>query len=176
MYILKIYYFDQTYAITKFFTNQLNHFNMKRMLINYFLVLPFLFKCAAGAAHQAIIKNAKGKTLPNTQIQLRFIIKNNLQGVEVSGKPDTLLQTHFGWFQVVIGNGVPELGSYQNVDWSEANILVMECNSNGSFEEVSSQIIYGSPFSTSGDNDPSNDITKGRCLHGGREALTPILL
>nr|HRD07287.1 tail fiber domain-containing protein [Saprospiraceae bacterium] len=115
--------------------------------------------------YQAIIKNAEGKTLPNTQIQLRFIIKNNLQGLKYQ-ETQTPTTDAFGWFQVVIGNGVPELGSYQNVDWSETNILVMECNSNGSFEEVSSQIIYGSPFSTSGDNDPSNDITKGSAAGG----------
>ena len=147
---------------------------MKRIFkLIIFLVLPFYLSAQQGLPYQAIIKNAEGKTLPNTQIQLRFIIKNNLQGLKYQ-ETQTPTTDAFGWFQVVIGNGVPELGSYQNVDWSETNILVMECNSNGSFEEVSSQIIYGSPFSTSGDNDPSNDITKGSAAGGDLGGTYPI--
>ncbi|MBK7788165.1 MAG: tail fiber domain-containing protein [Saprospiraceae bacterium] len=134
---------------------------MKRILkLLVFLVLPFCINAQQGLPYQAIIKDAEGKALPNTQIQLRFIVKNNLQVLRYQ-ETQTPTTDAFGWFQVVIGNGVPENGSYQNIDWSETNFLVMECNSNGSFEEVSSQVIYGSPFSSSGDNDPSNDITKG---------------
>jgi hypothetical protein len=126
----------------------------------FFLWMTFIVQAQQGLPYQVVIKDANGKVLPNTQVQLRFIIKNNLQVLRYQ-ETQTPTTDAFGWFQVVIGNGVPENGSYQSINWSETNVLVMECNSNGSFEEVSSQVIYGSPFSSSGDNDPSNDITMG---------------
>ena len=106
--------------LPKLFYKPTKPFNMKRIFkLIIFLVLPFYLSAQQGLPYQAIIKNAEGKTLPNTQIQLRFIIKNNLQGLKYQ-ETQTPTTDAFGWFQVV-GNGVPELGSYQNVDWSETN-------------------------------------------------------
>lgn len=94
---------------------------MKRILkLLVFLVLPFCINAQQGLPYQAIIKDAEGKALPNTQIQLRFIVKNNLQVLRYQ-ETQTPTTDAFGWFQVVIGNGVPENGSYQNIDWSETN-------------------------------------------------------
>jgi len=66
-----------------------------------------------------------------------------------------------GWFQVVIGQGIADIGSFNEINWTEENTLILECNNEGSFELVTSQVIYGAPFSFSGDNDVSNDIVNG---------------
>ncbi len=142
-----------------------------------FLLLPLWLSSQNGLPYQAIIRDANGKALPNTQIQLRFIIKNELQLIKYQ-ETQTPTTDAFGWFQVVIGNGVPEIGIFVEVEWKETNILVMECNNGGTYEEVSSQVIYGSPFSSSGDNDPSNDITKGSTAGGdlGGTYPNPVIL
>lgn len=111
--------------------------------------------------YQAILRGNDGKPVPNTQIQLRFTIKNQINTIRYQ-ETQTPTTDNFGWFEVLIGAGVPVMGSMSSIDWSnDINNLIMECNENGSYQEVSSSVISGSPFTFNGDNNPDNDITNG---------------
>ena len=98
-----------------------------------FFVSAFGLYAQQGLPFQAIIRDESGKALPGTQIQLRFTVKNELQLLRYQ-ESQTPTTDAFGWFQVVIGSGIVEVGNYDDIDWNETNILIMECNNSGTYE------------------------------------------
>ncbi|MBK8699350.1 MAG: tail fiber domain-containing protein [Saprospiraceae bacterium] len=145
---------------------------MKNIICFLFLSLPIYLFGQNGLPYQAVLKDAQGAPIINTQILLRFTIENNDNVIryQETQSPTT---DQFGWFQVIIGTGVPSIGAFGNIDWNEANTLIMECQNSGQFEVVSSQPILGSPFTFNGDNNPANDITVGTPAGGDLSATYP---
>ena len=127
----------------------------------------------SGLPYQAILKDNNGMALPNTSITIRFTIENQVPLIKYQ---ETHMPTTdaFGWFQLVVGQGTPLIGSFNDINWvTDINTLTLECESDGSFEAVSSQVITGSPFSFSGDNDSTNDLIVGSIAGGDLTGTYP---
>jgi hypothetical protein len=134
---------------------------MKRIIfLILFIFYLGTFFAQVGLPYQGVLKNAEGAPLANTSIELRFTVQNKVPVIRFR-EQHSVVSDGNGWFQVVIGQGIADIGSFNEINWTEENTLILECNNEGSFELVTSQVIYGAPFSFSGDNDVSNDIVNG---------------
>ena len=142
-------------------------------LLTLGLLCTNMVNAQSGLPYQAILKDNTGMALPNTTITIRFTIENQVPSIKYQ---ETHMPTTdaFGWFQVVVGQGTAVTGNFNDINWIiDTNTLTLECESGGNFEEVSSQVITGSPFSFSGDNDSTNDLIVGSVAGGDLSGTYP---
>ena len=142
-------------------------------LLTLGLLCTNMVNAQSGLPYQAILKDNTGMALPNTTITIRFTIENQVPSIKYQ---ETHMPTTdaFGWFQVVVGQGTAITGNFNDINWiTDTNTLTLECESGGNFEEVSSQVITGSPFSFSGDNDSTNDLIVGSVAGGDLSGTYP---
>ena len=86
-----------------------------------------------GITYQAIIRNNNGNPLSNTQVHLRFsILDNGISGNTLYQEIFSSTTNKFGLVNLVIGDGNPTIGNYDNIPWQTSNYLKVELDADNS--------------------------------------------
>ncbi|MEO6130637.1 MAG: hypothetical protein ABIQ02_02230, partial [Saprospiraceae bacterium] len=72
--------------------------------------------------YQAVIRDGNGNPLLSTSVQFRFSIENNGGGQLFYQETHSTVTNALGGINLVIGNGTPAAGSFQNIDWKAGNV------------------------------------------------------
>lgn len=84
----------------------------------------------SGFTYQAVARDASGSILANTAINLRFDIKETTpSGTLVYSETHTPTTNDFGLFNLVLGDGTINNGTFDGIDWaSNPHFLIVELN------------------------------------------------
>ncbi len=79
-----------------------------------------------GFNYQAVARNSQGQLLVNSSITVRFTIRSgSANGATVYVENHNNISTNeFGLFNLVIGEGSPVNGSFNNIDWAANNYFI----------------------------------------------------
>lgn len=146
---------------------------MKKVLFLYMALLTTALMAQTipqGINYQAIALDDTGNPVPgvdiagrpidNSEIQVRFtFIEDNISGPEVYSETHTTNTDVYGMFNLVIGNGAVDLGSFNAIDWG--NILFLKVDlllpNASNFKTVATQELFSVPYSFLAQNVLNND-------------------
>ncbi|MCI4669025.1 MAG: tail fiber domain-containing protein [Bacteroidia bacterium] len=94
------------------------------------LALPSFGQTDLGFNYQAVARDNTGSPLTNTAINLRFqITEATASGTIVYQETHAPTTNDFGLFNVIIGGGTIEVGTFGAIDWaSDLHFLIVELN------------------------------------------------
>lgn len=127
---------------------------MKKLLIAGTLLLML---CAAayaqqpkGMKYQAVARDQTGAILANKKIALKITLgAEGAGGAVYYTEQHEVVTTPFGLFDLVIGEGKPEYGTFAGVPWSEANIwmqVAIRGEQRGDFVVISNSRLLAVPY------------------------------
>src|ERR1043165_8660375 len=151
---------------------------MKRnLLLSISLLLAFsavlMAEVPQGMNYQAIARDKSGQALGNKQVSLKI----SLYSPEVHGAYYT--ETHeattneFGLFNLVIGEGKPQKGNFQDIPWSSAEIWMdasLKMEGENEFTSLGSSKLYAVPYAFYAGK-AADIATTGGTSHQHRELL-----
>ncbi len=109
---------------------------MKVLFFSLFFSVVTFFgnsQTPTGITYQAIIRNNNGNPLSNTEIQLRFsILDNSISGNTLYQEIFSSTTNEFGLVNIIIGEGIPTIGNYNNISWKATNYLKVELDEDNS--------------------------------------------
>ena len=104
----------------------------KALLFLSFILCQLLAFAQApqGLNYQAIYRDDKGVAVANQSVSVVFsILENSITGASVYTEKHTAQTNAFGLFNLVIGKGAPQTGTFANIDWSNGSkFLKVEVN------------------------------------------------
>ncbi|MBE0637324.1 MAG: hypothetical protein IH598_02250 [Bacteroidales bacterium] len=94
---------------------------MKTIFVTMLLLLFGLNlsgQVSEGISYQTIIRDVNGEVMPNTNINLQLsIIRGTIDGEVVYTETHTLQTNSFGMVSLVIGSGIPQRNTFNNIQW-----------------------------------------------------------
>lgn len=102
----------------------------------------------SGVNYQAVARNANGATLAGQQMTVRFSIRDGAPNGAVQYQETHQTTTNsLGLFNLQIGRGTPESGTFAGVPWANANqFLQVEVNPGGGFTTLGTSQFMSVPF------------------------------
>ncbi len=101
---------------------------MKNLL--FLLVFSLFFTTAFSQSpqfinYQSIIRDSQGEALSNQLVSLRInIIEGSINGSTVYSEIHSITSNPFGIVNLLIGNGIVEFGSFENINWGLFNYYI----------------------------------------------------
>jgi hypothetical protein len=103
-----------------------------------------------GFNYQSIVRDGSGNAIANTQVFLKFEIRNNsTSGPLLYSEFQSPTTDSYGFLSLSVGTGTVEFGDFSMISWSNgAKYLLVLCaeNANGSYNEIGSSQINNSAF------------------------------
>ncbi|MVT11291.1 OmpA family protein [Chitinophaga tropicalis] len=146
---------------------------MKAILL--ILLIP-IFVCWSGLAraqqtgltgitYQAVARDAKGSVYALKPIQIRFsILAGSPTGTAVYVERQSKQTTLLGLFSATIGQGTPEVGSFNTIPWSNGNQYLkveIEANADGNFMQAGVMPFMAVPYALYAANGGSGNGSGG---------------
>ena len=140
----------------------------KLPLLLFFLLSIQLFAQTDGMSYQAVIlspspqelpgQDVARNILPNAELKVRFSIFDAQEALEYQEIHSTKTDA-FGMINLIIGQGSPENGVFTEMDWNGTKkVLEVEINLNGTFNRISKQNLYYTPFALHRDVTATGDL------------------
>jgi len=140
----------------------------KLPLLLLFLLSIQLFAQTDGMSYQAVILSPSPQELPgvdvarnilpNAELKVRFSIFDAQDTVEYQEIHSTKTDA-YGMINLIIGQGSPENGVFTEMDWNGTKkVLEVEINLNGTFNRISKQNLYYTPFALHRDVTATGDL------------------
>jgi hypothetical protein len=93
--------------------------------IVFFFMMSIMAQVPSKISYQAIIRNAEGQLVKNSNIGIRIqILKNSEFGAAVFVESHLTKTNDYGLVDLMIGNGNPVLGSLQSIQWGEGPYFI----------------------------------------------------
>ncbi|MEL7530964.1 MAG: hypothetical protein AAFN10_06640, partial [Bacteroidota bacterium] len=110
-----------------------------RLISSLCLLIFFVFGSAElfaqstkGFNYQAVARDNSGATLDNTNVNLRFQIRDGSPtGTLIYQETHAMSTNAFGLLNTQIGKGSTEIGDFANIDWAADLYLLVELNGSG---------------------------------------------
>jgi hypothetical protein len=126
---------------------------MKQTLLTTALLITTVLAFAQapqGINYQAVVRDAGGTIIPSQNVTLRFgILETSPNGTVVYQEMHLTTTNALGLVNLQIGNGVPTIGTFPNVDWgSDAHYLKTELDAAGgsNFTILGTQQMISVPY------------------------------
>lgn len=119
---------------------------MKHLLLTLFLCLSLTVAGQQqGFNYQAIVRNASGVVLKQTEVKLRISILTNDK--TIYQETHDLTTSAAGYVNTVIGNGESTIGTFKDINWSSLNHSIkVELNYGSGFEEIATSALQSVPY------------------------------
>ncbi len=129
------------------------------LLINTFFSINNAFSQTApqGFNYQAVARDNAGNLYANQNIRLRLSIQQNGNNQYIETHNATT--NAFGLFSLVVGQGSPTFGTFQNMAWntgSKAILTEIDPLGNGNFVNVGTTILQSVPYALYAQNSGNN--------------------
>lgn len=101
-----------------------------------------------GISYQALIRNSAGQPIANSNVVVRFSLRDDSTTGSVIYQELQELQTNnFGLVNTVFGNGIATIGQFGQIDWSSsAKFIQVEANDGQGFQDMGTQQMISVPF------------------------------
>ena len=140
----------------------------KLPLLLFFLLSIQLFAQTDGMSYQAVILSPSPQELPgvdvarnilpNAELKVRFSIFDAQDTVEYQEIHSTKTDA-YGMINLIIGQGSPENGVFAEMDWNGTKkVLEVEINLNGTYNRISKQNLYYTPYALHRDITATGDL------------------
>ncbi len=107
-------------------------------------------KKTKGFSYQAVARDADGSLIQNTNVSVRAsIVQGSATGQVVYTESHQSSTGQFGMINLKIGQGVPQAGSFENIDWSAENQwlkIEMDVNGGNNYVEFGTTQILSVPY------------------------------
>lgn len=134
----------------------------------FFLLSIQLFAQTDGMSYQAVILSPSPQELPgvdvarnilpNAELKVRFSIFDAQEALEYQEIHSTKTDA-YGMINLIIGQGSPENGVFTEMDWNGTKkVLEVEINLNGTFNRISKQNLYYTPYALHRDVTATGDL------------------
>ncbi len=114
-----------------------------------FLVIQFATAQAPqGINYQAVARNASGDELVSTNVSIRFTIHDgSASGTVVYQEHHTSVTNQFGLFNVIIGAGIADAGTFSGVNWAGGNkYLQVEFDAGSGYTDMGTSQLMSAPY------------------------------
>jgi hypothetical protein len=101
-----------------------------------------------GISYQAIARDSLGQPLTNTNVEVRFTLRDSsVTGAVVYKETHALTTNQFGLFTTAIGSGNAQSGVYANINWmGPAKFLDVELKQGSNYVLLGSQQLLAVPY------------------------------
>ena len=94
---------------------------MRRILfIGLLSLIGIITQAQTGFNYQAVARDLEGKPMVNQDIIIKMSIKDN--GDELYSEKHEVTTNAFGLFNLIIGQGAEDVGSFDSIDWSKTKL------------------------------------------------------
>jgi len=102
---------------------------MKKIFITFTIILTVLItingQSPLGFNYQAVVRDSAGEIVADKTVGMRIsLLKQSTEGEIVYSETFTPSTNEFGLVNIVIGSGVPQEGSFNDIDWSSADYFI----------------------------------------------------
>ncbi len=102
---------------------------MKKIFITFTIILTVLItingQSPLGFNYQAVVRDSAGEIVADKTVGMRIsLLKQSTEGEIVYSETFTPSTNEFGLVNIVIGSGVPQEGSFSDIDWSDADYFI----------------------------------------------------
>lgn len=118
------------------------------LIIIFFTVIVSQAQAPQGINYQAIARNSSGAVLPNTNITVRFTLRDgSTSGAVVYQEHQSVTTNQFGLFTAVIGSGTIDAGAFSGINWSaSAKYLQIEIDAGSGYADMGVTQLMSVPY------------------------------
>ena len=112
-----------------------------------FITAATFAQAPQGINYQATIRNAAGELISNQSVTLRFnVIEGSANSNPVYVEQHSAETDDLGAVRLIVGQGTPSSGSFNQIDWSSGNYLGIDVNTGSGFISLGTTQLLSVPY------------------------------